>query len=547
MKVILLIVALLCLVGTASATDYYVSTTGDNSSNGLTTGTAWQNVSYGVTQLTAGDTLYLIDGTWYGEVCEFANSGTEGNLITVTAYNGTPTMIGTDKSNSNHVGFNIATKDYININNLTISTYYHTITALGSYINIEDCDLGDTGGVVLFASRYGTTRTKIDNCTIHDTSWNTIQILGNREPPNGNGVPSTYITITNNTIYNNSYHNTIDFFGNTENVLIQDNLLYNNTVGQGIFSHDDPDYQNQITIHNNTIHDHYLGIQMDRFHNSTITNNTIYDIANDGIYNILTSCTNITYQYNNISDITGTTFRVAGQGIYIYDNNMNGANTRIDSSATVATVRNSIENPFLVQSRYNSTITVEDITHKAMKREKTFDSGWYSYTAPVWTTEKGYFNMSGENLLIRTTIYDISLTPDSNQLQNVTVNTYNLNTDVYNITINSSVAENPTWINFTVANASNTYNVSIDGIYDSNETSSSDSVVSYRYSEVGNEWDTPHSIEVTWFSTEGWQADPDANYLGIPTTFYQNGSSAWLTIQPSAETTVVDGWSVVIQ
>jgi len=235
------------------------------------------------------------------------------------------------------------------------------------------------------------------------------------------------------------------------------------------------------------------------------------------------ACENITYQYNNISNVTGTTFRVAGIGIYIYDNNLNGANTRIDSSATIATVRNSIENPFLVQSRYNSTITVEDITHKAIKIEKTFDSGWYSYTNPVWTTERGFFNMSGENVVYRATLYDISITPTNNQLQNVTVNTYNLTTDIYNLTINSSVAENPTWINVTVANASNTYNVSRDGVYYDSVISDSNSIARYHYSIGGDEW-SEHDFEFTWDSTEGWSPETDHIYYQRPFTVDSDGN-----------------------
>jgi hypothetical protein len=51
------IFALVALMGAASATDYYVSTTGDNGASGDLTH-PWQNVSYATQQAVAGDTIY---------------------------------------------------------------------------------------------------------------------------------------------------------------------------------------------------------------------------------------------------------------------------------------------------------------------------------------------------------------------------------------------------------------------------------------------------------------------------------------------------------
>jgi len=83
------IFALVALMGTASATDYYVATWGDNSASGNFT-YPWQNVSYATQQAVAGDTIYLFDGIWYNEHVVFANSGTSTHPITLTAYNGMP-------------------------------------------------------------------------------------------------------------------------------------------------------------------------------------------------------------------------------------------------------------------------------------------------------------------------------------------------------------------------------------------------------------------------------------------------------------------------
>ena len=58
------IFALVALIGTASATDYYISTTGNNGENGLTLGTAWASIQYGFETMNAGDTLYIVNGTY---------------------------------------------------------------------------------------------------------------------------------------------------------------------------------------------------------------------------------------------------------------------------------------------------------------------------------------------------------------------------------------------------------------------------------------------------------------------------------------------------
>ena len=95
MKIIaLLVVLVVCSVGLTSAADYYVSTTGDNANDGLSIENAWATPSFAINNLTAGDTLYLINGTWYNETCTFQASGNATHPITVTAYNGTPTLQG---------------------------------------------------------------------------------------------------------------------------------------------------------------------------------------------------------------------------------------------------------------------------------------------------------------------------------------------------------------------------------------------------------------------------------------------------------------------
>ena len=77
---------LLAATGVASATDYYVATGGNNSLDGQSIANAWQHPSYAAQQVQAGDTIFLLDGTWYDEEIIFANSGNETNRITLTVH-----------------------------------------------------------------------------------------------------------------------------------------------------------------------------------------------------------------------------------------------------------------------------------------------------------------------------------------------------------------------------------------------------------------------------------------------------------------------------
>ena len=78
--------ALLFIACAASATDYYVSTSGENSASGNITH-PWQNVSYAAQHATAGDTINLFGETWYDEHVVFS-----GDSVILRAYNGTPTL-----------------------------------------------------------------------------------------------------------------------------------------------------------------------------------------------------------------------------------------------------------------------------------------------------------------------------------------------------------------------------------------------------------------------------------------------------------------------
>ena len=58
---------------------YYVSISGDNANDGLSTGTAWRNVQYAANHVQAGDTVKILDGV-YNETVNIPASGSAAGL-----------------------------------------------------------------------------------------------------------------------------------------------------------------------------------------------------------------------------------------------------------------------------------------------------------------------------------------------------------------------------------------------------------------------------------------------------------------------------------
>lgn len=83
------------------ASTYYVapSASGGDNNNPGSISSPWETITYALTQLSAGDTLYLREGT-YRETVTITQDGTSGNEITIEAYtdNGTFAILNPKKA-----------------------------------------------------------------------------------------------------------------------------------------------------------------------------------------------------------------------------------------------------------------------------------------------------------------------------------------------------------------------------------------------------------------------------------------------------------------
>ena len=242
--IVILFVLIFAGVGVVSATDYYVSPEGNDSNSGTSIDEPWRRPSYAAQQAVAGDTIYLMDGTWYDEHVEFANSGTGGNPITMKAYNGTPTLDGIDDSGLGIWGIE---RSYINVSGLKFINYFNGLRfEYSNHLNISnniftscsDC------GMVLLANN-----SVVNNNMAYENVWNGISIGdqaihtctnisldNNTAYDNGhNGIDFkavSYSTISNSTSYRNMNNFFIANYGH--NVTLRDCVAYDASDGNGL-------------------------------------------------------------------------------------------------------------------------------------------------------------------------------------------------------------------------------------------------------------------------------------------------------------------------
>jgi hypothetical protein len=228
-------------IGVASATDYYVAVGGNNADTGLSPDHAWATPSHAANRVVVGDTIYLMDGTWYNEHVVFANSGTEGKPITMKAYPGATPVF--DGVTGTETAISIS-RDYIIIDGITFRDYRRGAGIHGaSHSHILNCKAypnyalaGEAGGFALGRDAH---YCSIEGCTVVGDAWNSIQISG-RYYWNGKwyGKPSDHLTVKNCTVYDNTLHNLIDLFGDLSDITIENNKLgHEDYESSGLFMH----------------------------------------------------------------------------------------------------------------------------------------------------------------------------------------------------------------------------------------------------------------------------------------------------------------------
>jgi hypothetical protein len=188
---------------TAPAVTYYVSGSGSDSANGLSTATAFLTLQHAANLTQPGDTVYVMNGTYTNscptcDVLDIYNPGTPNNWITYQAYPGQTPQI---SFNGWEAIFFEPTAAYIEVNGFSILGNNYNVT-LQQALNqsTTNPDPAFDGNCISADGRQGTAAVRPNHLRILN---NVIGACG------GAGVGtawSDYVTISGNTIYDSAWY-----------------------------------------------------------------------------------------------------------------------------------------------------------------------------------------------------------------------------------------------------------------------------------------------------------------------------------------------------
>ena len=319
------------IVCIANATIYYADDTGIGSGD-CPIG-APCTLSRGLTMLSAGDTLYLREGT-YQQVVSFSTNGTSENRIIISGYTGETATI--DGNNTYPTGGgtcwdNLVTisGDYVTLKDLYITNSTEICASIsGDYSNVENVSIdgcGETGIVASGESNIFDGVTQTDNgnrygggcatwgAAIGTLGSNTIIRNSISHDNVGEGI-NCYSSASSCTIEDSiSYDNdSVDLYlDSVTTALVQRNLLYNTGVGgarTGLM----------------------IGAEYSQPSGLTIINNMIigdYEYQALGIDSNVTSMNTYTIAYNTFGTVQATdgynwNVRLTGSGMGTYTNSI---------------------------------------------------------------------------------------------------------------------------------------------------------------------------------------------------------------------------------
>lgn len=290
MKYILLI-AVLLLAGLWAAvpgpvyasTTYYVSPTGNdgNAGTGTGDGAAWLTIQHAVDNISAGDTIEVLAGT-YNELVEITADGSSGNYCTLTNYGSDTVTVDGDGLDTGSYTEGLI---YFNKANYWVldGLYIYDTTQVG----------GDATDDYPGISVNGSDHVTITSCHTELTGTSGIWLGFELD---GDDTDSTNLTVTYNTIYDaNNFHGqeALSVAGVSTAEIAYNTIYGTHKEGIDIKSTTQVDSTVElITVHHNTIHDVVgPGIYISTGNAGTAQDcelycNHIYNIINDDFLGI---------------------------------------------------------------------------------------------------------------------------------------------------------------------------------------------------------------------------------------------------------------------
>ena len=326
MKILVLLstIVLALSINIFGQTNYYVVPTGNNSNSGTETDNAWQTVQYAADNVSPGDTVNIMAGT-YNEKIDINISGSANNYITFRNYNNDAVILsGTSLPAYEHI-MKIENCNYIHIQNLKFQNYQQ-LDAIGlSIINSSNLFIenNEFSNIDYSSSAVGATPTENQNSQ-------PIIVFGRDAT---NSVENLVFTGNNIHDCETGWSEALSINGNIDGFEINNNHIYNNTnigivaIGyEGECSNASLDQARNGHIHHNLVHDNpsayaeCAGIYVDGAANIKIENNTLYNnnygieigCENNGNASNNPSANNIIVRNNLIYNNTYTAIALGG-------------------------------------------------------------------------------------------------------------------------------------------------------------------------------------------------------------------------------------------
>ncbi len=260
------------LITKSSATNYYVSTSGNDTNNGTSINLAWRTINYAVnfSGLTAGDNVFILGGTYFGRAI-MTKSGSIANKITVSNYNAQIVIL--DGTGSTPAAYNFAglfevRASNVIVNGLKCINARWDLTAEGISVqgpnvtnvvvqncitnNSSSCGIGVWGNTADYSG--------VTNVIIQNNDISQAVVGGYQENLSISGGVDNFI-VRNNTVHDSmSPPNAvniplgIDAKTNVRNGKIHNNIIYNMPYAGGIYvdGYDNTAYN--IDIYSNIVH-----------------------------------------------------------------------------------------------------------------------------------------------------------------------------------------------------------------------------------------------------------------------------------------------------
>ena len=277
---------------TIETDDYYVSTDGDDNNPG-TLSEPWLTIQNGLDQLSEGNTLYIMGGT-YNEKLFIEVSGNDDSKIVITNYNNDEVII-----SGSGITESEAIIEIYEVSNITIEG-----------LTLTNSEMHDAKGILIDGNCDNITikNNKIYNINFSSNSSDEVTEETNAQPiiVFGSNLtdPIENLVIDGNEIYNSrtGYSEALAINGNVDDFEVTNNTVYNiSNIGIDIIGHEetcenpDNDQARNGLVKGNTIYDcisDYAtsgGIYVDGGKNIIIENNTSYHNG----YGIEIGCENI--------------------------------------------------------------------------------------------------------------------------------------------------------------------------------------------------------------------------------------------------------------